>query len=327
MYRLVSRVEHLHQALRVLIFMQCFALIAVGCAKATESNWSLATIQGSAELRCVIVSPDGLVAATGNKQGEVEIWDLKAKKCLKKWTAHPRGVQSIAYSPGGTRLASEGQDRTIAIWDTTTFNELCRIKDPSGSEVLGEPLFQNSRIAFDVSGKKLAGFGWFWDCPSGTQLERYGTRGPVVCVGNVLASECRKGFQVLDLKKAKSLLTQKEDALQCLAISPDGKQLAFGRATYGVGAKVIELSAPFNERTIPSVKSWAFSIAYSNDSKYFAISEKKVGIAIFDSESLALIDSIASPKTNNSCISFSPDGSYLTGVGENNDLRIWARRK
>jgi WD40 repeat protein len=76
-------------------------------------------------------SPDGSLLAAGygiprgeifrlgfelTNDGPVMLWNARTGEELAAFTAHNSGVQSIAFSPDGSRLASASLDGTVLIW-------------------------------------------------------------------------------------------------------------------------------------------------------------------------------------------------------------------
>lgn len=87
------------------------------------TNQIVSTLHGHCQaIRAVAFSPDGILA-TGSDDRAVALWDLNNAKeaCL---SAHSGAVRAIAFSPNGQILASASGDKTIKLWDTTTYQEL-----------------------------------------------------------------------------------------------------------------------------------------------------------------------------------------------------------
>jgi WD40 repeat protein len=56
-------------------------------------------------------------------------------------------VRSLAYHPGGRRLASAGQDKTVRLWDLVTGQEILELEGSTG------PL---NCVVFSRDGRRLA---------------------------------------------------------------------------------------------------------------------------------------------------------------------------
>jgi WD40 repeat protein len=72
-------------------------------------------MEAGESLRSIAISPDGSILATGTRQS-ITLWDL-AKKVLKRTFESPDDfmVGSLAFSPDGKWLASEG--RRVRLWE------------------------------------------------------------------------------------------------------------------------------------------------------------------------------------------------------------------
>ncbi|WP_051713152.1 WD40 repeat domain-containing serine/threonine-protein kinase [Spirillospora albida] len=61
------------------------------------------------------ISPDGRLAATADSKGRIDVWDVRTRRHLGlaltgHTTNHDTVIQSLAFSPDGTRVHSVGQD-------------------------------------------------------------------------------------------------------------------------------------------------------------------------------------------------------------------------
>ena len=152
-----------------LVFSKDGKWLVTGCDDETvriweTSGWKLKqTLAGhSKPVTGVAISPDGLLIAScsgdetkPSKAGEVKLWELASGKELSfsAGTAtgvHDKGVNAVAFSPDGKRLASSSFDETIKIWEI-----------PGGK--LERTLEGHSRpvnsVAFFADGKLLATSG------------------------------------------------------------------------------------------------------------------------------------------------------------------------
>src|SRR5262249_35417869 len=148
---------------------------------------------------------------------------------------HTAAVNSVAFSPEGSRLASGSGDHTVKVWDAQTGQELFTIKGQGGS-VYG--------VAFSPDGQRLAssvdGTVKLWDAQNGQ--EAIALRGHKRGIRSVAFSPDgqRLASGALD-STAKVWNAQTGQALYSLegfcfvnsvAFSPDGRRLACARGFY-----------------------------------------------------------------------------------------------
>ncbi len=62
---------------------------------------------------------EGTDTPTGGGNSVTEV-DYTKFKCLKTLAGHTMGVNSVAYSPNGTKIISGSLDNTVKIWDANT---------------------------------------------------------------------------------------------------------------------------------------------------------------------------------------------------------------
>lgn len=137
----------------------------------------------------VTFSPDDSQLASASWDGTVKIWDM-AKWQLKQTLRGHRGkVLCVAYNSAGTQIASGGEDQTIRITDVETGRLIMLLQGHSGAvaDVAFHPTTQ--RLVSGTSGP-IDRTVRIWDLGTGEQTARLAGQAPV-------------------------------------AISPDGKQLAF----------------------------------------------------------------------------------------------------
>jgi len=89
----------------------------------------------------VALSANGKLLASGSGDGTVEIWKLDYGTLLFTLTGHKSGIESLAFSPDGTVLASGSggyggadtmNDYTIRLWSITDGSSLNVLKGHNG---------------------------------------------------------------------------------------------------------------------------------------------------------------------------------------------------
>lgn len=112
----------------------------------------LGAVEAGESVYTAAFSPDGLILATGNDQGEVRLWDTGTRQQVGEVVeGHTGPVGTLAFSPDGTLLASAGEDGVIRLWDVST-------GQPAGDSMVGHSGAVYS-VAFHPDGRTLASGG------------------------------------------------------------------------------------------------------------------------------------------------------------------------
>ncbi|XP_060523698.1 DDB1- and CUL4-associated factor 13 [Cylas formicarius] len=78
----------------------------------------LCSLEGHRDsVSCISKHPKRLSLITsGSYDGEIRVWDIPQKSCLRNFVAHNGIVRGVTYSPNGQFFISVGDDKTIKIW-------------------------------------------------------------------------------------------------------------------------------------------------------------------------------------------------------------------
>ena len=328
----------------------------------------------SSNVTSIAFSPDGKLLASANDDLSIILWDtLTWEQVGVPLTGHQEGtpcssafycesgINSLAFSPDGSLLASAGGDMTVRLWD------------PSTGESIGEPLTGHkdwiSHVSFSPDGSILASASWdgairLWDPSNGESIAPplYGHYSEINSLafsqdGSILASAAWENWEDTENMVILWNLDTGEQALQIqsrfgmgivwdVAFSPDGQVLA----TTACGgwndgyctATLIELWDPVNEERLDT-----FVTGFLLDSQHIAFSpDGALLISLHDVGVIRIWDPSTGKQLNATIppfhlyddlflytdIAFSPDGRLLASSGcsvdvdydcTQGEIRLW----
>jgi WD40 repeat protein len=216
--------------------------LATGSADRTIKIWSLEGTDGPAVLRghtgsveSLAYSPDGREIASASRDGTIRVWDVDQQKLSRTLTGHTGEVTSVAFSPDGKKIASGGDDHTVRLWMARTGQPIAVLADHTNTV---------DTVAFSPDGRYLASGSHdhtvkVWDIGTGSLVHTlFGHKSSVQ--GIVFGPDSEHLISVSPDRKIKfwdvfgdqETFTLDGDpnwlSTYCVAISPDGKRLAWG---------------------------------------------------------------------------------------------------
>lgn len=227
---------------------------------ATNGNELRSFFGHSSYVHSVDFSPDGTRIASASWDGTIKLWNVTTGDNVPTFRGHSDRVNCVAFSPDGTQIASGSDDKTVKIWGSDSFETLRTLTGP-GKRVLSVAFSPDgTRIASSNECERgYRNSGNFtdhenvlklWDVASGQDLRTFvGHEDNVNCVvfspdGKLIASasgsrhhEDREDrddsirdntVRLWDAASGENLhtLTGHKDAVNSVAFSPDGKQIA-----------------------------------------------------------------------------------------------------
>jgi WD40 repeat protein len=99
-------------------------------------------------LRAAAYSPDGKWLAIGCANGIVQVWDVSQNRAIANLKKRPQSVRALAFAPDGKTLAVSGDDKTLVLHDTRTWDAIRSLAAQEEDPVLG--------VAYAPDGKTLA---------------------------------------------------------------------------------------------------------------------------------------------------------------------------
>jgi len=215
------------------------------------SGRAVRPLDGAADgISSMMFSPDGKLLASADSRS-VCIWEVATRTLLQRFLGNVGSSLSIAFSPDGKLLASAGKDSILRLWEVATGKEL--FESPDSSIEAAEP-GREGCLAFSPDGKTLAVGGksktiWLYEVSTAKERGRFETFGN--CIrglaftpdGELLASATENNSVVLWQMRMGRPIYQfpghqaqgpvpefQQRAINAVAFSPDGKQLASASA-------------------------------------------------------------------------------------------------
>jgi WD40 repeat protein len=264
------------------------------CAPATIPN-------RPGEICSVALSPNGETLATGFDDGTVMLWDTsnRQSRCttLKE---HTEAVRSLAFSPDGTMLASGSNDHSVIRWDVAS------------CEMLGAPLEQHTEDVLSVA---------FTSDPDKPILLVSGSADKKVILWNVEGN-------------LLAVFEGHTNAVQAVAISPDGKLIASG--DWDNKVLLWDVRIPQSDATpSPSASPQPFtslgeqgreiySLAFSPDGGTLASASGDGSIVMWDVATRKQRGIPLRGHTNAvMSVAFSPDGNTLASGSWDQTIILW----
>jgi WD40 repeat protein len=339
-FRLVHTLEGHKGEVTAVAFSPAGDLIASGSRDGTSRIWDSRTgaerqvLRGhQGEVLCLAFSPgQGNVLATGggrgSKRGEVFFWDAATGKLQASKFGLSDRVLSISFS-SDHKLAAGGSDGLIHIWDQSVSSEPLTFR--------GDPKLIFA-LAFSPDGRRLACAGRggkirLWNSSGGQETASFPalaqTEAVAVGPGGRLAFAGRDTgpdgvIHVWDQKRPQSPTVFKvpSSTVFCIALRPDGKQLAVGSDDNLV--RLFDLTSPANEPVIlRGHRARVTAVAYGRDGLVLASASEDDSIRLWNPQTGTSAGLLTGHANGVLGLSFSPDGWTLASGSFDKTVRIW----
>lgn len=241
----------------------------------------------------VAFAPDGKNIASASQDGMVYLWNMNSDKQPTSLVGHQGSVRSVTFSPDGSHIASASLDSTIRLWSATSREELLRIQ--GNQEGMNLVAFFPDALRFAYI-NHLSTF--LWSVASGKHEDTPVVRGQAIC----------------------------------LAISPNGTRIAYGRADmdktvsiheYPSGQMLLSLPIQTGWNTIPSDQGWIRSVVFSPDSSLLASAGDRGNVRLWDVETGEKVLLLQGHRGSVNSVAFSPDGSRIATASDDSTVCLW----
>ena len=215
---------------------------------------------------------------------EWRYWDRLRRSELFALKGHKGGVNSVAFSPDGTRLASASVDQTMKLWDVATGEEMLTIKGHTKSVY---------DLAFSPDGTRLA---------------------------SASADKTVKVWEAATGQEMSTLKGHKGGVLS-VAFSPDGMRLA--SASFDRTVKVWDAVTGQEMLTLKGHSGDVHSVAFSPDGMRLATASRDQTVKVWDASTGQEMLTLKGHTGHVQSVAFSPDRTRLASAGGDNTLKVW----
>ena len=270
-------------------------------AKLNVSNLAVIQRAATAVSQLAEIRPSGTILASGLE--DVNLWDVATARKVAT-LEHPREVNSVAFSPDGTILASGSGDNKVRLWEVSTERKIAtlNVHTPIGPSLTAVAFSPVSTILASGSGD---GKVKLWDVATRRNIDTF---------------EAHSG------------------SVFSVAFSPDGTTLASAGITVdsaGFSRSTVKLWDVSTRQTIATFEAHSgsvHSVAFSPDGTTLASGSRDNTVKLYDVSTRRNIATLGAPNSLTiggyigrvQSVAFSPDGAILAAGATVGDVRRWS---
>ena len=268
---------------------------------------------------------DNSLLASAGDDTTIKIWDLQDNTIATTLRGHRGKINSVAFSPDGTRLASGGDDWTCRLWDVEAGAHIATLE-----HIIGRNRTQIKEVSFSPDGQLLATAGMdvkLWEVSTQNEITTLQHNEWVVALafspnGELLATGDNQGnVNIWNIQEREVIAQLEGDTMRVdtLVFSPDGRTLA--SAGYHGLIKLWAVSDWALLGTLQNNRGTAYTLDFSPDGKAL-VSTGHAAVTLWAVESGEVITTLTGHSAWVFGAAISPDGKTLASSGEDGVVRV-----
>lgn len=312
--------------------------LAIGGSDGTASLWAAEAgtllhhltghVTGFMSIVAVAFVDDGRrLATTSATDRDGLLWDVETGRLVGRLRGHADGIDHVAVTADGRRVATGAKDGTVVVWDGRTGAPLRRLEGHHTTELI------YSVLSFSGDGRRLvarnaANTVVLWDVDSGKALRRFGAHGKEILGGALspngrwLATGGTDATAILwDLKGTGPMqrIDGPEKGVARGEFSPDSRWLAVGRDDRTIVIDV-ETGGPVRELVHDAHVT---AVAFGKDSTRVATGGADGEVVVWNPQSGEVIHRLEDDPDGVTKVQFGADGATLSTTTYKGESSVW----
>lgn len=213
--------------------------VALASQDAEIKLWDLSsrchvdTLEGhSGSVNSVSYSAKDNQLVSSSSDCTARIWNLNSRVCTRILTGHTKGLNSAMYNSEGTKIVTSSDDCTARVWNLYAKDH---VAPPirHWKEVKSSVFNKDGTTVITASSDGIIGF---WETNTATQIDAIGVKSfcsAMISSDNsqIVGLTTDGDVIIWDVLTKAAWSLDEPDCVQCIALSPEGKQLAVGLTT------------------------------------------------------------------------------------------------
>ena len=247
-------------------------------------------------------------------------------KLLKTLNGHSKTVNSVAYSPDGTKIISGSDDETIKIWDTNKGDHLQTLRghadyvnsvaySPDGTKIISGSLDKTVKIWDENTGVCLQTLTGHSESVRSVAYSPDGTK--------IISGSGDNTIKIWDANTGQCLKTFEghSESVYSVAYSPDGTKIISGSADETI--KIWDANTGQCLKTLRGHADYVLSVAYSPDGTRIISGSHDETIKIWDANTGQCLKTLEGHIYYVSSVAYSPDGTKIISGSDDLTIKIW----